>query len=186
MPPLLKQLQPYLPLIAVLLAASLAYVFGRWKTVHDRLYERRADVIAAIFERFETLDQQVASMLSPRDYAGEPSKDEKAQLAVDSFNDLQKHYRSNSIWLSRGTSRVVDGFLIKYRKTIEDFVRVQRRVSRESDEPKDLEGWIKTWTSFRKESPEIKDRLDTEFRAVFGDHRARVRRFYLNVSSWLK
>jgi len=56
---LLEQLPYYLPPAATVLAVILAYVFGRRQTEHERLFTRRAEVIAELLERFKDVDQRV-------------------------------------------------------------------------------------------------------------------------------
>ncbi len=165
-------LPEYLSPAATLLAVVLAYVFGRRQTEHERLYTRRAEVIAALFERFEDMDQRLHSLVSVFDEAGGPDKKEKARLAAESFNDLQRYYRSNSIWLSRGTSSRFNDFLQRYRATINDFVI--KVVTNEDRHRALVEEWDAIWQRFQKESPEIRDTLETEFRAALGDRRAKM------------
>jgi hypothetical protein len=72
---LLAQLPDYLTPAATVLAVILAYVLGRRQTEHERLYTRRAEVIAALFERYEDLNSQVYDLLYPGAYVGgEPKK----------------------------------------------------------------------------------------------------------------
>ena len=101
--------------LGAVITVFLGFLVGRRKTVHDRLYEERAKVVASLFERFEIVDQRFASLVNPVDYEGEPDKKGKAKLAAESFNELQAYYRRNSIWLSRGTSGRVKSFVDKYR-----------------------------------------------------------------------
>jgi len=92
----------------------LAYVFGRRQTEHERLYARRAEVIAKLFERFKDVDERVYELLHPIGLAGEPDKSTKAKLATEAFNELQTYYRRHSIWLSRRTSRQMQAFIAQY------------------------------------------------------------------------
>jgi hypothetical protein len=86
-------------ILTISLGAFLAYLFGRWQGEHQLLYQRRAEVIEKLFDRFEDVDQQFYSLFHWYDAGGEPDKPEKAKLAAKSFNDLQGYYRRNSIWL---------------------------------------------------------------------------------------
>jgi len=184
--------QPVATLLAGILAAVttvlLGFVVGRRKTVHDRLYEEQAKVVAALFERFETLDKRIYDLVHPYD-VGKTTKLQKATEAARSFNDLQFYYRSKSIWFSRGTSRRVEHFIGRYRQTFQDF---SQELGRENPHP-DAQKWLEVWTRFEKESPEIRDRLETEFRAALGYRTARLRRVGLNTRpllsrswSWIK
>ena len=159
--------QPVATLFGPVITVVLGFLVGRRKTVHDRLYEERAKVVASLFERFESVDQRFYSLIKPYDQAGEPNKREKAKLAVESFNELQSYYRCNSIWLSRGTSSRVKSFVDEYRQVFKDY------------DTEDIQKWLDVWKSFEKESPEIKERLETEFRAALGYRGATVHRFWV-------
>jgi hypothetical protein len=152
------------------LPAVLAYFFGRRKKEHERLYEQKARVIADLFDRYEKVDQRFHSLVSPIDWAGEPSKQEKARMAAESFNELNSYFRSNSIWLSRQTSLQVQEFLQRYRKTFHDFRGTDPNYPYMPDE------WPAIWKRFEKESPEIRAALEEEFRASLGDVRAKLSR----------
>jgi hypothetical protein len=180
---LLEQPSDYLSPLATLLAVVLAYFFGRRQTEHERLYTRRAEVIAALFERFETVDQRIFALVSPFDLAGEPDKAEKAKLAGESFNDLQKYYRGNSIWLSRGTSKLFGSFLERYKETINEFAIY---VVRHDEQPQSIDKWHEVWKRFERESPEIREVLEEEFRAALGERRARISRSWRSVKRYMR
>ena len=156
-------------LFVAVVTVFLSYLAGRRKTVHDRLYEERAKVVASLFKHFQDVKQRFASLVSPIDYGGEPDKDEKAKLAAESFDEFQTYYRHNYIWLSRGVSGRVENFMNKYRQTFLDF------------DHEDLAKWNEVWKRFEKESPEITVRLEIEFRAALGHRGARLHRFWLDI-----
>jgi hypothetical protein len=74
-------------IILTILGAVLVYLFGRWQGEHQLLYQRRVEVMAELFDRFEDVDQRFYSLFHWYDAGGEPAKLEKAKLAAKSFND---------------------------------------------------------------------------------------------------
>jgi len=66
--------------IAAVLVAILAYFLGKRQTVDERLYTKRSEVIAALFERFEDMDQKVWSLVKPFEFGSEPDK--KTRIAM--------------------------------------------------------------------------------------------------------
>lgn len=178
--------QPVATLLAGVLAAAvtvvLGYMLGRRQTVHDRLYEERAKVVATLFKRFETVQRDFALLVSPID-VGDISKKERAAVAVESFNELQAYYRSNSIWLSRGTSKRVDSFIYKYRKTFADF---QESFETEDSTFPNRQQWSNIWKRFEQEAPDVRKRLEVEFRAVLGYRVARLYHLWLNTRLLLR
>jgi hypothetical protein len=163
----------------------LAYVFGRRQTEHERLYTRRAEVIAELFERYEDLDVRVYELLHPVDFAGEPDKREKAKLATETFNELQAYYRRHSIWLSRRTSRQMQSFIARYRVPVRDFPRwyEDRRDPNVPAEDRSSQKWVAMWKQFEQTSPELRDALEEEFRAALGDRRAKIARLWRSLRS---
>jgi hypothetical protein len=155
--------------ILTTLGAILVYLFGRWQGEHQLLYQRRAEVIDELFDRFEDVDQQFATLFNPLG-GGDP---EDAKQAAKDFNDLQRHYRQNSIWLPLRVSEQVSDFLARYREPLNEFTIA--RIRQEHDPQSGyFEKWDQVWTAFQKDSPEIRQILETEFRAALGSWRAKL------------
>ena len=160
-----------LEVILTILGAVLVYLFGRWQGEHQLLYQRRAEVIDELFDRFEDVDQQFYSLFHWYDAGGEPDKPEKAKLAAKSFNDLQGYYRRNTIWLPVRVSNKFNAFLARYRGPFNEFTSA---VISQDHQLGRVEKWVEVWTAFEKDSPEIRQTLETEFRAALGSWRAKL------------
>jgi hypothetical protein len=117
------------------------------------------------------VDQRFYSLFHWIDLGGEPDKPEKARLAAQSFNELQGYYRRNSIWLPLRTSNQFSSFLARYRKPFNDFTT---EAMRRDDELGSTQKWVEVWSAFEKDSPEVRQTLETEFRAALGSWRAKV------------
>jgi hypothetical protein len=182
---LLEQLPYYLTPAATVLAVILAYVFGRRQTEHERLYTRRAEVIAELFERFKDVDDRVYELLHPIDFAVEPDKPTKAKHATEAFNKLQTYYQHHSIWLSRRTSRQMQAFIEQYRVPVRDFPRwyEDRKDPDVPAEDRSSQRWVGMWKRYEQTSPELRDALEEEFRAALGDRRARIARLWRSLRS---
>jgi len=167
--------------VVTVVGAVLLFLFGRWQAEHERLYERRAEVIARLFECVEDLDQKCFSLFHWLDSGGEPDKPQKAKLAADSFNEMQGYYRRNSIWLTPRTSAQVNDFLNRYKKSMSEF---NYEVIGRQHQLGEVEKWHEIWTSYQKESPEIRQTLETEFRAALGSWRARLTLLSKEISSY--
>jgi len=157
-------------ILAILLGAFLAYLFGRWQGEHQLLYQRRADALEELFDRFEEVDRQFSALYAPLG-GGDP---EKAKQAADSFNALHAYFRSKSLWLPLRARNQVSNFLEQYR---EPFIRfTQEAMAQDDPEMRTSErirNWNEVWTAYRNDSPEIRWTLETEFRAALGSWRAR-------------
>ena len=182
---LLEQLPYYLSPVAAVLVAILAYVFGRRQTEHERLYTRRAEVIAKLFERFKDVDARVYELLHPMGFAGEPDRSTKAKLAAEAFNELLTYYQHHSIWLSRRTSRQMQVFIEQYRVPVRDFPGwyEDRKDPEVPAEDRSIRKWEGMWTVYEQTSPELRDALEEEFRAALGDRRAKIARLWRSLRS---
>jgi hypothetical protein len=185
----LKALPDYLGPVATVLAVVLAYYFGRRQTEYQRLYERRAEVIAGLFERYARMDQRYRSLIVITDKKELPPK---TALAAESFEQLRQYHFANSIWLSRSTSRRLSSFTARYE---EGFRALQNRVLQDPfsmfEDDAEIE-WGQNWKEaidkalegdvdvgkFDRESLEIRGALEDEFRAALGDRRAKLARLW--------
>jgi len=111
-----------------------------------------------------------------------PRKKEKAKLAGESFNDMQSYYRRNSIWLSGETNELVGDFLDRYKRMINDFVI--RVVTNEDRHGALVNEWGEVWKRYEKESPEIREKLEEEFRIAIGERRASRARTWRRVQDF--
>jgi len=181
----LKSLPDYLGPVATVLAVVLAYYFGRRQTEYQRLYERRAEVIAGLFERYARMDQRFRALLDPP-AAGRGTKSE---LPSESFEELVQYHLANSIWLSRSTSRQLSDFTERYREGFRALQepppiwRDKHDIEWGQEWQKDIEAAIETAletsiTKFDRETQEIRNALEDEFRATLGDRRAKLARLW--------
>jgi hypothetical protein len=142
----LKALPDYLGPVATVLAVVLAHYLGRRQTEYQRLYERRAEVIAGLFERYTRMDQRYQSLREsllmdlwdrPVDLSGRPEKENRTlvELASESFEELLQYHRANSIWLSRSTSRRLSDFTERYSKGFRALQLAHRPIK-----PREMEG----------------------------------------------
>jgi hypothetical protein len=184
----LKVLPDFLGPVATVLAVVLAYYFGRRQTEYQRLYERRAEVIAGLFERYVRMDQRVRSIVELEDPKEWPIKTERAS---ESFEELVQYHLANSIWLSRSTSRQLSSFTERYGERFRD---LQNPLSGEDEWGDDTITWGEPWreklekalekalassvSKFNRESLEIRNALEDEFRAALGDRRAKLARLW--------
>ncbi|MBA3426242.1 MAG: hypothetical protein H0U04_17280 [Rubrobacter sp.] len=156
--------------ILILLGAFLAYLFGRWQGEHQLLYERRVAVIDELFNRFEDVDRQFSALFAPLG-GGNP---EAANQAGESFDALRAYFRRNSLWLPPRVSNQVNDFLARYREPFIKFTGEAMSQDPEMRTSERLKQWNDVWTAFKKDSPEIRQTLETEFRAALGSWRAKL------------
>jgi len=154
--------------ILILLGAVLAYLFGRWQGEHQLLYERRVGVIEELSKRFEAMDREFSALFAPLG-GGDP---EKAKQAAESFDALWAYFRQNSLWLPLRVKNQVSAFLVEYREPFFKFTEEAMSQDLEIRRSERIRAWNDVWTKFRKDSPRIRQTLETEFRAALGSWRA--------------
>jgi hypothetical protein len=154
-------------LIVTVVGAILVYLFGRWQGEHQLLYQRRVEVIEKLFDQLEDVNQDFYTLF--HFYGG--GQREQAERAAESFNAMQSYYNRKSIWLPIRVSNRVSNFLARYRQPFIEFTSAV--LYEEELEPGYVEEWNRVWYAFRQESPEIKQALETEFRAAYGSWRAK-------------
>jgi hypothetical protein len=169
---MLEHLPDYLTSAATVLAVVLAYLFGRRQTEHERLYERRAQVIAGLFERVAEVQRRIYSLVASLDLVTDPVDPDKSRLVAEGFSELFQYHRRNSVWLSRQTSKHMHDFIERYTRIFFDLERPLEPHAYVADD------WMKAWREFETESTEMREALEEEFRAALGDTRAKLARLW--------
>jgi hypothetical protein len=153
--------------IPTIIGAVLVYLVGRWQGELQLLYEHRAVAIEELFDRFEEVDRRFSALFAPLG-GGDP---EKAKQVAESFDALHAYFRRSSLWLPLRAKAQVSDFLGHYR---EPFIKFTQEAMAQ-----DLEDAIEgrserikkgneVWAAYLKGSPEIRQTLETEFRAALG------------------
>jgi hypothetical protein len=181
----LKVLPDYLGPVATVLAVVLAYYFGRRQTEYQRLYERRAEVIAGLFERYARMDERSQSIIGEIgelfDRTPEQHENENAtmvELASESFEELLQYHHANSIWLSRSTSRRLSDFTQRYSKVFSQLQDSTKPIEMGQNWRARIANSLLSTDEFARESLEIRKALEDEFRAALGDRRAKLARLW--------
>jgi hypothetical protein len=181
----LKALPDYLGPVATVLAVVLAYYFGRRQTEYQRLYERRAEVIAGLFERYARMDERSQSIIGELfDRTPEQHENENAtmvELASESFEELLQYHHANSIWLSRSTSRRLSDFTQRYSKVFSQLQDSTKPIEMGQNWRARIANSLLTTDEFARESLEIRNALEDEFRAALGDRRAKLARLWRSL-----
>jgi hypothetical protein len=159
--------------VLTILGAVLVYLFGRWQGEHQLLYQRRAVAIEELFDRFEEVDRRFSALFAPLG-GGDP---EKAKQAAESFDALHAYFRRSSLWLPLRAKAKVSDFLSQYREPFIKFTQEAMAQDLEDEmegRSERIEKWNEVWAAYLKDSPEIRQTLETEFRAALGSWRAKL------------
>jgi hypothetical protein len=168
-------------LIPPIFGDVLVYLFGRWQGEHQLLYQRRAVAIEELFDRFEEVDRRFSALFAPLG-GGDP---EKAKQAAESFDALHAYFRRSSIWLPLRAKAQVSDFLGQYREPLIKFTQEAMAQDLEDEiegRSERIKKWNEVWVAYLKDSPEIRQTLETEFRAALGSWRAKLAILLGNLS----
>jgi hypothetical protein len=97
-------------LITVVVGGLGGYLLGYRRVRYERLYERRAEVIARLSELLFHMQRGFSTWASPFQSA-EVDREEQRKAASDAFQDLVTYYHSNSVWLDLQTCEKIESVM---------------------------------------------------------------------------
>lgn len=147
-------------LIIATLGTLTLYLSGNRRLRFERLYERRAEVIA---ELSKSLYQTQRGFISLTNIAPPTLEQRKQQVqdAEEAFNHLVMYYHSNKVWLDRETGKEVESLLEVMSAKMQVYVN-----NVDGDwVPKNKEAHqVGTW--MREEIPGFRRDLEDRFRMI--------------------
>lgn len=126
-------------------------------------HERRAQIIADVYELLDETTQRSLTAMSPLQLAGEMPQAEKFKLAADSYNTLAKLYYSKKIFFDEQVATKMDSLLITLKNALFDFQFSQK----EGTPPKEkLDMWRGAYKKVKEDIQPLKEVMEREFRKV--------------------
>lgn len=143
---------------------------------YARLYEKRATVLADLFEKLYRLHSNLEIWTSPLQYGGEEAMKEKRVVVATALKEFADCFYSNSLWLDEQSKYKAKALLEKVRLLIHDYDKIpgtgfqhQREVREYLTQNTD---WINDWDRIHKEATtevgELRDEIEVEFREILG------------------
>jgi hypothetical protein len=96
-------------IIAILLSGFSGYLWGNRRLKHERLYERRAEVLSRLGELLYEVQGGFLTFTSPLQ-SGEADRKEQMEEANRAFFELVHHFYSNEMWLEEDTCLKIEKF----------------------------------------------------------------------------
>lgn len=137
----------------------------------SKLHERRAEVIAQLYGLLVEAHWASQSFISPAEFSGEPSKQEKYAEAMNKAAEFYRFFDKNRIWLPEGLCKQLEQFLRNMRsKVIEFGVHVTHDTGHGPPHftKEKMDVWIKAHEYFEKEVPGARAALEAELRGILG------------------
>jgi hypothetical protein len=97
-------------LITAVVGGPIVYLLGNRRLRYERLYERRAEVIARLSELLFLMQRGFVSWTNPFQSA-DADRDQQRREASQAFHDLVIYYGSNSVWLDQRTCEKIEAFM---------------------------------------------------------------------------
>jgi hypothetical protein len=135
---------------------------------YQSLHIKRAEVIAELYKLLVRAVQDVNSLASPFQGAGEPPQEEKQRTASQSGRALNDFFEQNRIYFKPESCNRIANFIWKLYKAIIDFTPVLNDLANPHFPQKRVEKWGKVWKELTEELPPIKTEIEQEFREILG------------------
>lgn len=126
------------------------------ETRFSRLHERRFRVLEQVYRRLSEAHRTFASMTSPIEFAGEPSKPEKQKVAYEAANNFIAYFHRNKILLPADLCLELERFERTLRAVSIDFEMREHGV----------QYWSKANKAMQDEVPPILNLIEAKARAL--------------------
>ena len=153
------------------LRSQLSMATMEHQVKYSKLHEQRAEVIATLYQLLVQAYWDGSSFVSLTEWNGEPNKEEKYRLAMNSFAELYRFFDKNRIYLPAQLCDGLDEFVREMRKIVIGFgVYVDKAEERLPDHmlEKKHQVWTSSWEYFEKQVPVARETLESELRQLLG------------------
>lgn len=137
----------------------------------SRLHEKRATVIADIYSHLVEMLWEAESFLSPMEWVGEPSKEEKHATATARLVDFYRYFDKHRIYLPSEICLSLENLLLEVRSHVIKFgtyVKYKSISSNERTMEEKEKAWNEGWDAIKNQVPLARQKLEDEFRLLLG------------------
>jgi hypothetical protein len=115
------------PLLAAVLGAAVGtfggYILGNRRLKYEKLYERRAEVIADLSEKLYALHIGISSFVSFASF-GDLDDEERGEqhiAAYEAYIEFSRYFSQNEVWLAPDACDRVEQFLSEVKQPLDDY-----------------------------------------------------------------
>lgn len=137
----------------------------------SRLHEKRADVIADLYGHLVETLWEAESFLSPMEWTGEPSKEEKHRIAMNKLVEFFRFFDKNRIYLPEKICGSLEKLALQVRSHVINFgvyIRFNDQVLNDHTLEQKEKAWNEGWDAIKNQVPLARKLLEDEFRALLG------------------
>jgi len=136
----------------------------------SRLHDKRALVIAEMYEKLVGAINAVGDFASPAEFEGEPDKQEKWKVASGKYLEFYQYFNKRKIFLGESLCKQISEFSEKlYKPAYEYSIFITHPTLGEQLPGRKFEAWTNAWDSVSKDViPRAREALEKEFRGILG------------------
>jgi hypothetical protein len=129
------------------------------------LHEKRAVVIAKLYELLVEFIGAAESYANPAEFSGEPNKDEKAKILGEKASEFRRYFVTNRIYFPKQICNAIDNLWSEAISPVSKFSfwRKQEGAARNVSE-----AWFEAWDVMSKKVPPLLESIEDEFRSLIG------------------
>lgn len=141
-----------------------------------KLHEKRGIVIEEFYQKLISMESSMRSFITPMQWVGEKSKDEKKKMASVDYSKFIDYYTKNKIFFQKPICKIIDEIDQEVKKAFTDFTlypsypteKAPPSIFNARDQKKRIELWQKAWDNISQKIPVLKEQLEDEFRIILG------------------
>ena len=140
----------------------------------SRLHEKRASVIADMNGLLAEVMWEAESFLSPMQWAGEPSMEEKHRDAMNKLVGFFQFFDKNRIYLPAPLCSSLEELVLQVRSHVIGFgvyVRFHEDSMNDHTRTQKEKAWNSGWDAIKNQIPAARKALEEEFRLLLGGNK---------------
>jgi hypothetical protein len=135
----------------------------------SKLHEKRAEVLAELYSLLVVATWETESFVSPAQWAGEPSKKEKYQRALDATAEYFRFFDRHRIYIPDALCTSLENFAKKLRApTISSGVYLEFEQTNQATTLEKHRAFRDAWHEVQNDIPPLRSALEREFRKLLG------------------
>lgn len=135
----------------------------------SRLHEKRAAVIAELYEHLVEALWEAESFLSPMEWTGEPNKVEKHKKSMNTLLKLYRYFDRQRIYLPHEVCASLEAFIHNVRSHVINFggwVEYKNYELTGDSSTEKHDAWKSGWDAIKNQVPVAREKLENEFRSL--------------------
>ena len=135
----------------------------------SKLHEKRAEVLAELYNLLVAATWQATNFAFPMQWAGDPDKKTQYVTAVNAIAEYFRFFDQHRIWLPAKLCDPLEAFAKQLRTpTIHLGVYLGIEHPTEKTLKEREEAWANAWDSVEKDIPKLRAAIEAEFRELLG------------------